>query len=136
MAVAILCNDGSPKIGYNFCFLALITSIWDLANFWSTYLKVAWSQKVFWLWPHCQQKVPNYSPEQKIWISCLLLIQIFCSGEWFGTLAFVGNGTKYTIPSEIKPPLIKEGSHLFFPQILYPLHAKSVHPIHPRTNPR
>ena len=73
-------TDGSPKIGYNFCFLALMTSIWNLANFWSTYLKVAWSQKVFWLWPHCQQKVPNYSPEQKIWKSCLLLNSNFLLG--------------------------------------------------------
>ena len=26
-------------------------------------LKVAQSRKVFWLWSHCQKKVPNYSPE-------------------------------------------------------------------------
>ena len=29
------------------------------------------AKKVFWLWSHCLQKVPNYSLEQKIWISFL-----------------------------------------------------------------
>ena len=35
-------------------------------------LMVAQSQKVFKLWSHCQQKVPNHSPEQKISINGLL----------------------------------------------------------------
>ena len=32
-----------------------------------------YTQKVFLIWSHCQQKVPNHSPEYKIRISCLLL---------------------------------------------------------------
>ena len=74
---------------------------------WWLQLKVAKSQKVFLIWSHCQQKVPNYSPEQKIWISCLLKTagEFKFSTQGIDLALFVGNGTKLKIPSEIKPPL-------------------------------
>ena len=34
-------------------------------------IKLAYSQKVFWLWSHSQKKVQNLFPEQKIWINYL-----------------------------------------------------------------
>ena len=55
--------------------------------------------------PIAKRKVPNLSPEQKVWISHLYNIFKFSTqGEVLAP--FFGNGTKVKIPSEIKPPLV------------------------------
>ena len=86
----------------------------DLVCYWKLLkVKVPQSRKVFWLWFHCQQKLPNHSPKQKIWISCRVPKLFTFIGRKFkfsvmeSDLAlFVGNGTKVKIPSKIKPPLL------------------------------
>ena len=80
-------------------------------------IKVAYSQKVFWLWTHCQKKVQNLSPEQKIWISYLMNMVgnsnfLFRGVIWHLLLAM---GPK--IPSDVNQPLLtifEKGSYLQF----------------------
>ena len=69
---------GNFSAGYDLGELAKIEKE-DIANelvrYFSTYelLKVDFCQKISRCLSHCQTMVPNHSPEQKIWISCLLL---------------------------------------------------------------
>ena len=53
-------------------------------------LKVATYQKVFWFLSHCQEMVPNHWAENLNFppLNSKQLIQIFCSGEWFGTFCW------------------------------------------------
>ena len=104
---------------------------------------MAWSQKVFWLWSHCQQKVPNYSTEQKIWISCLLL--------WARNLNFLHRGVIWhlLLPMEQNTKFLLRLSHFdkrgisltFSPDFVPPpceislSYSKLWNPIHPGTNP-
>ena len=78
---------------------------WPLM-FWKS-IKVAESQKVLLLCSHCQQKVPNHSHEQRIWI-IYLPIWVGNSNFWFRKwiATSIGNGTQVKIPSENKPSLI------------------------------
>ena len=68
-------------------------------------LKVNKSQKIFWLWSHCQKRCQISSLRKKFEqvVYCKgLEIETFCSGLRFGT--FFGNVTKIQTPSEIKLP--------------------------------
>ena len=92
----------------NFHFLkstAILTPFFEIVN--SGWINVASSQKVFWLWSHCQQKVPKNSPEQTIWISRpskkKKLIQNFCSGEWFSTFYWQWDQCQNTFNKIVNP---------------------------------
>ena len=88
-------------------------------------LKVAQSQRVYRLWSHCQQKVQNYFPEQKISMSCLLKR----AGNSNLLLSiFFGNGTKVKITSEIKPPIDhrkSDSNHKYLPWIKGQINSKT-----------